>query len=141
MAVVGEGGRLIAFSRMDRARPVSVDIALNKAYTAATFQLPIIDLSGLAGQSWFKSLIVSTQGKIMAVAGGLPVLDSPNVVGAVCVSGGTDEQDLECCRAAVPIADALSSHPSPPSLSRPANSESLTDGPTLTVLMCHQEPR
>jgi len=101
VAVVDEGGRLIAFGRMDRARPMSVDIALNKAYTAATFQIPTNELTGMAGQSWFQSLIVSTQGKIMAVAGGLPVLDSPNVVGAVGVSGGTGEQDLECCRAAV----------------------------------------
>jgi ferredoxin len=101
VAVVDEGGRLIAFGRMDRARPMSVDIALNKAYTAATFQIPTNELAGMAGQSWFQSLIVSTQGKIMAVAGGLPVLDSPHVVGAVGVSGGTAEQDLECCRAAV----------------------------------------
>lgn len=101
VAVVDEGGRLIAFGRMDRARPMGVDIAMNKAYTAASFQLPTNELSGMAGQSWFQSMIVSTQGKIMAVAGGLPVLDSPNVVGAVGVSGGTPEQDLECCRAAV----------------------------------------
>jgi ferredoxin len=101
VAVVDEGGRLIAFGRMDRARPMSVDIAINKAYTAATFQMPTSELSGLAGQSWFQSLIVSSQGKIMAVAGGLPVLDAPHVVGAVGVSGGTAEQDQECCRAAV----------------------------------------
>jgi len=31
--VVDEGGRLSAFGRMDRARPMSVDIAMNKAYT------------------------------------------------------------------------------------------------------------
>ena len=101
VAVVDEGGRLIAFGRMDRARPMSVDIALNKAYTAATFQMPTNELSGMAGQSWFQSLIVSTQGKIMSVGGGLPVLDSPHVVGAVGVSGGTADQDQECCRAAV----------------------------------------
>jgi ferredoxin len=101
VAVVDEDGRLIAFGRMDRARPMSVDIAINKAYTAATFQMPTNELSGMAGQSWFQSLIVSTQGRIMAVAGGLPVLDSPHVVGAVGVSGGTAEQDQECCRAAV----------------------------------------
>jgi uncharacterized protein GlcG (DUF336 family) len=35
------------------------------------------------------------------VAGGLPVLGEPLVVGAVGVSGGTDEQDQECARAAV----------------------------------------
>jgi ferredoxin len=37
----------------------------------------------------------------LCLRGGLPVLDSPNVVGAVGVSGGTGEQDLERCRAAV----------------------------------------
>ena len=101
VAVVDEGGRLIAFGRMDRARPMSVDIALNKAYTAASFQMPTHQISGLSSQSWFQSLIVSSQGKIMAVGGGLPVLDAPNVVGAVGVSGGTEEQDQDICRAAV----------------------------------------
>ena len=100
VAVVDEGGRLIAFGRMDRARPMSVDIATNKAYTAASFQTPTNQLTSLANQSWFQSMIVSSQGKIMAVAGGIPVLDAPNVVGAVGVSGGTEEQDHECCRAA-----------------------------------------
>jgi uncharacterized protein GlcG (DUF336 family) len=57
--------------------------------------------SGMAGQSWFQSLIVSTQDRIMAVAGGLPVPDSPHVVGAVGVSGGTAEHDQEGRRAAV----------------------------------------
>jgi uncharacterized protein GlcG (DUF336 family) len=63
--------------------------------------MPTNQLSGVAGQSWFQSMIVSTQGKMMAVAGGLPVLDRPHVVGAVGVSGDTEEQDQECCRAAV----------------------------------------
>ena len=103
VAVVDEGGRLVAFGRMDRSRPMSVDISINKAYTAATFQLPTNQLSSVAGQSWFQSLIVSSGGKIMAVAGGLPVLGEPLVVGAVGVSGGTDEQDQECCRAAVAV--------------------------------------
>lgn len=100
VAVVDEGGRLIAFGRMDRARPMSVDIAINKAYTSATFQVPSTQLAATSGQSWFQSLIVSTQGKIMAAGGGLPILDAPNVVGAVGVSGGTEEQDQECARAA-----------------------------------------
>ena len=101
VAVVDEGGRLIAFGRMDKARPMSVDIAVNKAYTAASFQVPTAQLTATAGQSWFQSMIVSSQGKIIAVAGGLPVLDTPNIVGAVGVSGGTEDQDQECCRAAL----------------------------------------
>ena len=102
VAVVDEGGRLIAFARMDRARPMSVDIALNKAYTAASFQMPTQQLANVAGQSWFNSIIVSSQGRIMAVGGGMPVLDGLNIVGAVGVSGGgTPDQDQEVCHAAI----------------------------------------
>ena len=38
--VVDESGRLVALGRMDRARPITVDMATNKAYTAASFQQP-----------------------------------------------------------------------------------------------------
>ena len=51
VAVVDEGGRLIAFGRMDQPGPMSVDIAVAKAYTSATFQVPTARLSGLAGHS------------------------------------------------------------------------------------------
>lgn len=99
--VVDEGGRLVALGRMDGARPVSVDIAMNKAFTAASFQQPTAELSGLAGQAWFQSLIVSSSGRIMAGGGALPIVEGSNVVGAVAVSGGTDEQDHRCCEAAL----------------------------------------
>ena len=101
VAVVDEGGRLVALGRMDRARPMSVDIAINKAYTSASFQVPTAQLQAQSSASWFQSMIVSSQGKIIAAGGGLPVLDAPNIVGAVGVSGGTEEQDQECCRAAL----------------------------------------
>jgi ferredoxin len=101
VAVVDEGGRLIAFGRMDRARPMSVDIAINKAYTAATFQQQTTQLAAVSEQSWFQSLIVSTQGKVIAVGGGIPVLDAPDIIGAAGVSGGTPDQDQDCARAAV----------------------------------------
>ena len=102
-AVVDEGGRLIALGRMDFARPMSVDLALNKAYTSATFQLPTHEMSGMAGQSWFNSMITASQGKITAVGGAMPVLHGLNVLGAVGVAGGTPEQDQQCCRAAATV--------------------------------------
>ena len=68
--VVDQSGRMIALGRMDRARPITVDIALNKAYTAASFQQPTKDLAGVAGQTWFQSLVVSSSGRIMPGAGG-----------------------------------------------------------------------
>ena len=44
--VVDESGRLVALGRMDGARPITVDIATNKAYTASSFKQPTSELSG-----------------------------------------------------------------------------------------------
>jgi uncharacterized protein GlcG (DUF336 family) len=99
--VVDESGRLVALGRMDRARPVTVDIAVNKAYTAASFQQPTAELSSQAGQAWFQSLIVSSNGRITAGGGAIPIVEGGQVVGAIAVAGGTDEQDQHCCEAAL----------------------------------------
>ena len=95
--VVDESGRLVALGRMDGARPISVDIATNKAYTAASFKQPTQELSGVAGQAWFQSLIVSSNGKVTAGGGAIPLAAG----GALAVAGGTDEQDHRCAEAAM----------------------------------------
>ena len=38
VGVMDESGRLLALGRMDKARPITVDLAMNKAFTAASFQ-------------------------------------------------------------------------------------------------------
>ena len=95
--IVDEGGRLVALGRMDGARPITVDIAMNKAYTAASFQQATDELKGVAGQAWFQSLIVSSNGKVTAGGGAIPLEDG----GALAVAGGTDEQDHRCAEAAI----------------------------------------
>jgi uncharacterized protein GlcG (DUF336 family) len=95
--VVDESGRLVALGRMDAARPISVDIAMNKAYTAASFKQATDELKGVAGQAWFQSLIVSSNGKVTAGGGAIPLEDG----GAIAVAGGTDEQDHRCAEAAI----------------------------------------
>jgi uncharacterized protein GlcG (DUF336 family) len=95
--VVDESGRLVALGRMDGARPITVDIAMNKAYTAASFKQPTQELSGVAGQAWFQSLIVSSNGKVTAGGGAIPLEDG----GAIAVAGGTDDQDHKCCQVAL----------------------------------------
>jgi len=99
--VVDESGRLVALGRMDSARPITVDIATNKAYTAASFQQPTDELKNVAGQAWFQSLIVSSNGKVTAGGGAIPIVEAGQVVGALAVAGGTDEQDHRCCEAAL----------------------------------------
>src|SRR5262249_5645464 len=50
-------------------------------------------LADVAGQTWFQSLVVSSNGRIMPGAGALPVVEGGSVVGAIAVAGGTEEQD------------------------------------------------
>jgi uncharacterized protein GlcG (DUF336 family) len=99
--VVDESGRLLALGRMDRARPITADIAANRAYTAASFQQPTEQLSAIAGQTWFQSLVVSSNGRITPGGGAIPVMEGDRVIGAVAVAGGTEDQDTRCCEAAL----------------------------------------
>jgi uncharacterized protein GlcG (DUF336 family) len=99
--VVDPSGRMIALGRMDKARPITVEMALNKAYTAASFQQSTKELAGMASQTWFQSLVVSSNGRIMPGGGALPVVEGGNVVGAIAVAGGTDDQDQKCAEEAL----------------------------------------
>jgi uncharacterized protein GlcG (DUF336 family) len=99
--VVDQSGRMIALGRMDRARPITVEMALNKAYTAASFQQPTKELAGVAAQTWFQSLVVSSNGRIMPGGGALPVEEGGTVVGAIAVAGGTEDQDQRCAEVAL----------------------------------------
>jgi uncharacterized protein GlcG (DUF336 family) len=95
--IVDESGRLVALGRMDAARPITVDIAMNKAYTAASFRQSTDELRGVAGQAWFQSLIVSSNGKVTAGGGAIPLEEG----GAIAVAGGTDDQDHKCAESAI----------------------------------------
>ena len=57
--------------------------------------------AGVAGQTWFQSLVVSSNGRIMPGAGALPIVEGGSVVGAIAVAGGTEEQDQRCAEVAL----------------------------------------
>lgn len=94
IAVADEGGNLISHVRMDGAWLGSIDISINKAYTARAFDIATKDLathSQSGGQ--FFGIHASNHGKIMIFAGGIPVRKDDKVIGAIGVSGGSGEQD------------------------------------------------
>ncbi|MVN85711.1 heme-binding protein [Deinococcus sp. HMF7620] len=94
VAVVDSGGNLVAHVRMDKAWIGSIDISINKAFTARAFDLSTKDLaaeSQSGGQ--FFGIHVSNGGRVMIFAGGIPLKRDGEVVGAIGVSGGTGEQD------------------------------------------------
>jgi uncharacterized protein GlcG (DUF336 family) len=101
IAVVDAGGNLVSHIRMDGAWIGSVDIAINKAFTARAFDLPTAELaenSQPGGQ--FYGIQESNKGKIMIFAGGIPLERDGEIVGAVGVSGGDGEQDATVAEAA-----------------------------------------
>ncbi|WP_022978230.1 GlcG/HbpS family heme-binding protein [Nevskia ramosa] len=102
VAVVDAGGNLIAHARMDGAWIGSVDISINKAFTARAFNLATKDLADNSqpGQQFF-GIHGSNHGRIMIFAGGIPLKKNGHVVGAVGVSGGSGEQDQSVAEAGV----------------------------------------
>ncbi len=101
IAVVDAGGNLVSHIRMDGAWIGSVDIAINKAFTARAFDLPTADLadnSQPGGQ--FYGIQESNKGRVMIFAGGIPLKRDGEVVGAVGVSGGDGDQDSTVAEAA-----------------------------------------
>ena len=101
IAVVDAGGNLVAHIRMDGAWIGSVDIAINKAYTARAFDLSTAELAANSQPGGpFYGIQESNKGKVMIFAGGIPLKRDGEVVGAVGVSGGDGEQDTTVAEAA-----------------------------------------
>ncbi|MBS1952695.1 MAG: heme-binding protein [Cyanobacteria bacterium SZAS-4] len=94
VAVVDAGGNLVAHIRMDNAWLGSINISINKAFTARCFDITTEAL-GKESQpgKQFYGIQNSNDGKIMIFGGGVPLLRNGKVVGALGVSGGTGEQD------------------------------------------------
>jgi uncharacterized protein GlcG (DUF336 family) len=101
IAVVDAGGNLVAHVRMDTAWLGSIDISINKAFTARAFDIATKDLGENAGPgAQFYGIHASNGGRVMIFAGGLPLSVDGQVVGAVGVSGGSGEQDQAIAEAA-----------------------------------------
>jgi uncharacterized protein GlcG (DUF336 family) len=92
----------VAAGRMDGAWLGSVDIAINKAWTARAFDMPTDDLSHFAqsGQQGF-GINTTNDSRVVIFGGGIPVKRDGVVIGAVGASGGSVKQDVEVAEAAV----------------------------------------
>jgi len=101
ISIVDESGVLKAFSRMDGAALLSVELATDKAYTAVSF--------GIATHEWFEFVkndppllhgIVKTP-RLIVFGGGYPIKIDGEIVGGIGVSGGHYEQDMKVATAAL----------------------------------------
>jgi glc operon protein GlcG len=106
LAVVDDGGHLLAFARMDGARPASATTALTKAVSAATFRqesgaLPLNGEPDLLLNLSLQHASSISGGKITSLKGGIPIVIDGQIVGAIGIGGGTGDQDAEAAKAGV----------------------------------------
>ena len=101
VAVADRGGNLVAFLRMPGAFLHSINIAIDKAYTAASFGFSTKDWMSLVGADEGMKLGFSAQPRLIVFGGGLPVRVDGNAewIGGIGVSGASEAQDEECARA------------------------------------------
>lgn len=100
IALVDENGWLVALHRMDGAPSPTAEIARDKAWTAAVFQMPSSDVScygdprvpgsGFNLQNW--------NDRLTTIPGGLPIKDGDRLIGAIGCCGGTPEEDVFLCQ-------------------------------------------
>lgn len=103
IAVVDDGGHLLAFARMDGAKLSSVEIAIRKAHCAAIRRLPSAPARTGDEVNVLLSLglSVASQGRQIPLRGGLPLQVDGVCVGAIGVSNGSEDQDVDVAQAGV----------------------------------------
>jgi uncharacterized protein GlcG (DUF336 family) len=105
IAVCDESGVLKAFSRMDGAALLSVQIAQDKAFTAVGF--------GMATDAWHDFIkddpplaagAPTGIDRLVVFGGGFPIMVDGALVGAVGVSGGHYSEDMQVAEAGLSAA-------------------------------------
>jgi uncharacterized protein GlcG (DUF336 family) len=99
IAVVDLGGHLKAFERSDRAAFLTADVAVDKAWTAASFGLPTHTWAEIVANPAVAQL--AHRPRLVAVGGGYPIVVDGQVVGGLGISGGNALQDQQACEKAL----------------------------------------
>ncbi len=108
IAIADESGNILAFERMDGALVGCIQIAIDKAYTAAVLGIPTAEEAKVAQPGGPDFGINTTNGgRIVIFGGGIPVKLGKFTLGAVGCSSGTVDEDSVVAKAGV---DAMQSH-------------------------------
>lgn len=95
-SAVDEGGNLILLHRMENSLLGSIDISINKAFTANALKMPTHELAKLSNPNNVLYGIQNTNhGRIVIFGGGFPYSYDGKIVGAIGISGGSVGEDME----------------------------------------------
>ena len=99
IAVTDAGGHLTALARDDGAPFLSVNVAIDKAWTATSFGLPTHAWADVITNPQVAQL--AHQPRLVAVGGGVPIVAKGRVVGGLGISGGNAQQDRDAAETAL----------------------------------------
>ncbi|MCW2309358.1 GlcG/HbpS family heme-binding protein [Rhodobium gokarnense] len=100
ISIVDESGNLIAFERMDGGKVHSIQLSMDKAFTAASARKATHEYNAACTPgSLVFGIHTALGGRISVVGGGFPVVVDGEVVGGIGLSSGTPQQDMECAEA------------------------------------------
>jgi uncharacterized protein GlcG (DUF336 family) len=103
IAIVDDSGWLVAFGRDEKATIGSIDIAINKAWTASAFRVPTSDLSrwGNPGVPGYGINTENFNSKLTTISGGLPIVVNGDVIGGIGTSCGSIKDDIAISEAGI----------------------------------------
>jgi uncharacterized protein GlcG (DUF336 family) len=101
LCVADASGYPIALRRLDGGKVTSVQIAINKAFTATGQRKPTDAYkNALPGEEAF-GIFTQHEGRFTVFVGGYPIFVDGQCVGAIAASGGNGEQDEAVCAAGI----------------------------------------
>jgi len=98
IAVVDTAGNLVYFEKMDGTQTGSVNVAIEKARSAALFRRPTKSFQDTVAQGGVGLRMLGLPGAV-PVDGGIPLIEAGKIVGAIGASGGTSDQDGQVAQA------------------------------------------
>ncbi len=91
--VVDAAGRMVAAARMDGVGFMNISVAFRKAGTSANFGYPTQAMADMASKEPLIMAAFTGDAEVMALAGGIPIKDGDQTIGAIGVAGGHYAQD------------------------------------------------
>ena len=108
IAIVDDGGELFYFRRDATSFQGSIEIAINKAWTATRFGFPTRVLGeNIVNREPGKVHGIQFMDRLIIFPGGLPIIVDGTVIGGIGVSGATGDQDEECAQAGLDAASDM----------------------------------
>ena len=98
-AVVDRGGNLVSFLRTENGPFQSIRFAIDKAYTSASFSVATSKWDELLPKNTILRESIINRERFIAFGGGLPIIINEECIGAIGVSGASEEQDEACAQA------------------------------------------